>query len=117
MDKEYADYLRNAVSFAKSIYQKERNRESLCNYLLVRNLVKFCCDADRYINQANAGFEQVNQAFKDYEYLFRYFRKYLGKGMYSDMLYYAYSGLLSQEGAEKRDDLQRIAKKIDGMRR
>lgn len=117
MDKEYADYLRNAVSFAKSIYQKERNRESLCNYLLVRNLVKFCCDADRYINQANAGFEKVSQAFKDYEYLFRYFRKYLGKGRYSDMLYYAYSGLLSQEGAEKRDDLQGIAKKIDGMRR
>ena len=117
MDKCLAKYLKDVESNAKSIYQNNRNRDNLYNYLIVRNLVKICCDASKAIDQASASMEKANQCFKDYRYLFDYFKHYIGKNKYSEIMYNAYVGLLSQEGAEKRDDLQGIARKINRVQR
>ena len=106
LNKDLLNSLKQMSAHAKELYYKDKNRDTLINYLNTKKLVYVVYVLSKQTEQAADMLKKTGDAVLDWRYLFKYFRQYLGKERYNEMLYNAYTGLQAQKEMKKANDIQ-----------
>jgi len=102
LNKDLLNYLKQMSAHAKELYYKDKNRDTLINYLTIKKLVYAVYVLSKEMERSADILNKANEAVSDWRYLFAYFGKYLGKERYSNIMYSAYTGLQTKKEMKKK---------------
>lgn len=92
MDKKTLLALKRQIDVARQIFEKDRNAQTLLNYLFVRTVA---CEFVKTFDQmkiTRRKFNEMKNMLFEYKYILECFKDVLGIKKYSDVLYSAQVG-------------------------
>lgn len=105
MDKKTLLALKRQIDVARQIFEKDRNVQTLLNYLFVRTVACEFVKTFGQMKKTRRKFNEMRNMLFEYKYILGYFKDVLGIKKYSNILYSAQVGF-QKFAADKQKEVK-----------